>query len=199
MQSRPCPTCRWSAPATRYLQDYLPHVAQAVIRAGWIDMVGLGRMVLSYPELPADTLARGTTERKKVCRTFSDCTTAPRNGLPSGCYPLDPYYKQLPEAEELREVKQELCVEHRGGCDGKAQPCESVFRGFRCMLDLPSPERETAMLGIRYLKVAPTTYVLHYKGGKVRQEGPGLSFFYFAAHIGNRAGAAGEHRRPLCL
>ena len=36
------------------------------------------------------------------------------------------------------------------------------------------------MLGIRYLKVAPTTYVLHYKGGKVKQEGPGLSFFYFA-------------------
>ena len=39
-----------------YLQDYVPHVAQAVIRAGWIDAVGLGRMVLSYPELPADTL-----------------------------------------------------------------------------------------------------------------------------------------------
>jgi NADPH2 dehydrogenase len=35
-----------------YLQDYLPHVAQAVVRAGWIDLVGLGRMVLSYPELP---------------------------------------------------------------------------------------------------------------------------------------------------
>ena len=39
-----------------YLQDYVPHVAQAVVRAGWIDAVGLGRMVLSYPELPADSL-----------------------------------------------------------------------------------------------------------------------------------------------
>ena len=91
-----------------YLQDYVPHVAQAVIRAGWIDMVGLGRMVLSYPELPADTLAGRTLERKKVCRTFSDCTTAPRNDLPSGCYPLDPFYKQRPEAEDLKRVKQEL-------------------------------------------------------------------------------------------
>lgn len=91
-----------------YLQDYVPHVAQAVVRAGWIDLVGLGRMVLSYPEMPADTLAHGTTERKKVCRTFSDCTTAPRNGLPSGCYPLDPYYKQRPEAESLKRVKQGL-------------------------------------------------------------------------------------------
>ena len=44
-----------------YLQDYLPHVAQAVVRAGWIDTVGLGRMVLSYPELPADTLAARPT------------------------------------------------------------------------------------------------------------------------------------------
>lgn len=91
-----------------YLQDYLPHVAQGVIRAGWIDSVGLGRMVLSYPEMPADCLLRGNLARKKVCRTFSDCTTAPRNAIVSGCYPLDPYYKQLPEAEELRGVKAAL-------------------------------------------------------------------------------------------
>ena len=71
-------------------------------------MVGLGRMVLSYPEMPADTLAHGTIERKKICRTFSDCTTAPRNSLPSGCYPLDAYYKHRPEADELRVIKQEL-------------------------------------------------------------------------------------------
>ena len=88
-----------------YLQDYVPHVAQAVVREGWIDFVGLGRMVLSYPELPADTLSTGQLARKKICRTFSDCTTAPRNGLVSGCYPLDPYYKQLPEASFLREIK----------------------------------------------------------------------------------------------
>ena len=89
-----------------YLQDYVPHVAQAVIRAGWIDAVGLGRMVLSYPELPADTLRSGTLARKKICRTFSDCTTAPRNGIISGCFPLDPYYKTLPQAAELRSVKE---------------------------------------------------------------------------------------------
>jgi NADPH2 dehydrogenase len=94
--------------AYSYLQDYLPHVAQAVVRAGWIDMVGLGRVVLSYPELPADVLSTGRLDRKRVCRTFSDCTTAPRHGLASGCYPLDAYYKALPEAEEVRRVKQGL-------------------------------------------------------------------------------------------
>ncbi|MCG8584219.1 MAG: NADH:flavin oxidoreductase, partial [Pirellulales bacterium] len=91
-----------------YLQDYLPHVAQAVVREGWVDSVGLGRMVLSYPDLPADVMAGNTLRRKAVCRTFSDCTTAPRNAMVSGCYPLDPYYKALPEAEELRKVKKEL-------------------------------------------------------------------------------------------
>jgi NADPH2 dehydrogenase len=88
-----------------YLQDYLPHVAQAVVRAGWIDFVGLGRMVLSYPELSADVLATGHLDRKHICRTFSDCTTAPRNGLVSGCYPLDAYYKQSPDAKQLAEIK----------------------------------------------------------------------------------------------
>jgi NADPH2 dehydrogenase len=88
-----------------YLQDFVPHIAQAVVRAGWVDFVGLGRMVLAYPELPADTLAGRPLARKRICRTFSDCTTAPRNGLASGCYPLDPYYKQLPEAELLDQTK----------------------------------------------------------------------------------------------
>jgi len=88
-----------------YLQEYLPHVAQAVVRAGWVDSVGLGRMVLSLPELPQSTLEEGTMPRKKICRTFSDCTSAPRNGIISGCYPLDPFYKKLPEFQQLKDAK----------------------------------------------------------------------------------------------
>ena len=103
-----------------YLQDFLPHVAQAVVRAGWIDMVGLGRMVLSYPELPVDTLTSGRMRRKKVCRTFSDCTTAPRNGLISGCFPLDDYYKVLDVAPELKRIKREISEDALGETDGNA-------------------------------------------------------------------------------
>ncbi|MBX9789633.1 MAG: NADH:flavin oxidoreductase [Pirellulales bacterium] len=88
-----------------YLQEYLPHVAQAVVRAGWVDSVGLGRMVLAYPEFPADVLAGRPLTRPRICRTFSDCTTGPRKGLVSGCYPLDAYYKQLPAATALRDAK----------------------------------------------------------------------------------------------
>jgi 2,4-dienoyl-CoA reductase-like NADH-dependent reductase (Old Yellow Enzyme family) len=89
-----------------YLQEFIPHVAQACLRDGWFDAVGLGRMVLAYPELPADVLAGRGLDRRRLCRTFSDCTTAPRNGLVSGCYPLDPFYRAMPERERLERVKQ---------------------------------------------------------------------------------------------
>jgi 2,4-dienoyl-CoA reductase-like NADH-dependent reductase (Old Yellow Enzyme family) len=88
-----------------YLQEWLPHVAQCVIRTGQTDFVGIGRMALTYPELVADVLVGNPLQRKRLCRTFSDCTTAPRNGLISGCYPLDPYYKERAEALLLAKVK----------------------------------------------------------------------------------------------
>ena len=91
--------------AYSYLQDFLPHVAQAAMREGWVDIVGLGRMVLTYPELLWDASQGQAIQHKRICRTFSDCTTAPRNGLPSGCYPLDSYYKNSEQAERLYAVK----------------------------------------------------------------------------------------------
>ncbi len=92
--------------AYSYFQEYLPHVAEAVVREGWVDSVGIGRLVLSDWTLPAKVL-RGEdyTAEKKICRTFSDCTTAPRNGMISGCYPLDDFYRQLPEADALKKLK----------------------------------------------------------------------------------------------
>ena len=84
-----------SASAYTYLQDYLPHVAQAVVRAGWIDLGRPRPDGALLPELPADVLAGRPLPAKLVCRTFSDCTTAPRHGLRSGCYPLDAFYKTL--------------------------------------------------------------------------------------------------------
>jgi 2,4-dienoyl-CoA reductase-like NADH-dependent reductase (Old Yellow Enzyme family) len=88
-----------------YLQDFLPNVAHAVLRQGWVDVVGIGRAVLSYPQVLWDAAVGRPIVTKKVCRTFSDCTTAPRNGLPSGCYPLDEYYKDSPDADRLKAVK----------------------------------------------------------------------------------------------
>ena len=88
-----------------YLQEWMPAVAAAIVADGGADVVGYGRGVLSYPELPAHVLANVDLERARLCRTFSDCTTAPRNGLISGCFPLDPFYKARPERLELTAAK----------------------------------------------------------------------------------------------
>ena len=91
--------------AYSYLQEYLPHVAQYVVRHGWTDLVGIGRMVLAYPTIFADAVNKGVLNAKSICRTFSDCTTAPRNGLISGCYPLDCYYTAKPEFQKLKAIR----------------------------------------------------------------------------------------------
>lgn len=88
-----------------YLQDWLPNVGQRVLRDGMADFIGLGRMMLAYPELPSDVLAGRPLDRKRICRTFSDCTTAPRNGMVSGCYPLDPHYKNRAEAVTVGRLR----------------------------------------------------------------------------------------------
>jgi len=91
--------------AYTYLQDWLPHVAQYTVKHGMTDFVGLGRMVLSYPDFPADVVAGRPLKRKQICRTFSYCTTGPRLGLVSGCYPLDGFYKSHEHATTLDRLK----------------------------------------------------------------------------------------------
>ena len=91
-----------------YLQEWLPNVAQYNIRQNMVDLVGLGRMVLSYPDFCSDVLEGRPLQVKRLCRTFSDCTTGPRFGLVSGCYPLDEFYKQRPESKELKIAKRQL-------------------------------------------------------------------------------------------
>ncbi|MDA1259513.1 MAG: NADH:flavin oxidoreductase [Planctomycetota bacterium] len=90
-----------------YLQEWLGPVAQHEVGAGHVDLIGLGRMLLSYPDLPRDLLAGQTADRRRLCRTFSDCTTGPRNGMVSGCFPLDPFYRERPEAARVKALRPE--------------------------------------------------------------------------------------------
>jgi 2,4-dienoyl-CoA reductase-like NADH-dependent reductase (Old Yellow Enzyme family) len=101
--------------AYSYLQEWLAHVGQRVLRDGGADFIGLGRMMLSYPDYAADVLAGRPPARRRLCRTFSDCTTAPRNGLVSGCYPLDPFYKNRPEHEQLEAMQRSAKSGIKGG------------------------------------------------------------------------------------
>jgi 2,4-dienoyl-CoA reductase-like NADH-dependent reductase (Old Yellow Enzyme family) len=106
---RACPRLVFVGSAYSYLQEWLPHVAQHAVGNGLTDLVGLGRLVLSYPDLPADVLSGAPLKRALFCRTFSDCTTGPRMGLVSGCYPLDPHYAASADAIRIRDVRT-----HRG-------------------------------------------------------------------------------------
>jgi NADPH2 dehydrogenase len=91
-----------------YLQQWLPAAAQALVRSGGAAAAGYGRMALSYPSLARDVLAGEPLDVRRICRTLSDCTTAPRQGLVSGCYPYDPFYKALPERQTLVAAKAAL-------------------------------------------------------------------------------------------
>ncbi len=98
-----------------YLQEWLPNVGQAMVAGGAADAIGLGRMVLSYPHMPADVMAGRDLDRRLLCRTFSDCTTAPRSGLISGCYPLDDFYNEREERVQLAAFKKEAKARLRPG------------------------------------------------------------------------------------
>jgi 2,4-dienoyl-CoA reductase-like NADH-dependent reductase (Old Yellow Enzyme family) len=91
--------------AYSYLQEWLPNVGQYNVRQGLADFIGLGRVALSYPELPADVLSGRPLRRTALCRTFSDCTTGPRMGAVSGCYPLDSFYEARPDAARIRAAR----------------------------------------------------------------------------------------------
>lgn len=90
-----------------YLQEWLPQIAQCAVRKGKVDSVGLGRLMLPYPQFVSDVLGGRPLQAKAICRTFSDCTTGPRNGLVSGCFPLDPFYRNHPDAETLQKNKRQ--------------------------------------------------------------------------------------------
>lgn len=91
-----------------YLMEHLPHVAAHEVERGHADFVGLGRMMLSYPDLPADILAGRSIQRRRLCRTFSDCVNATRAGIRSGCYPLDEHFANSNDAEAVRRIRGEL-------------------------------------------------------------------------------------------
>jgi len=91
-----------------YLQQWLPNIAQHVVGNGMADFVGIGRMSLCYPDMVADVLAGRPLKRRLICRACSNCITAPRNGLVSGCYSLDDFYRNRPEYRQLKQLRSKL-------------------------------------------------------------------------------------------
>ena len=70
--------------AYSYLQEWLPNVGQRVVREGQADFVGLGRMVLSYPEMPADVLAGRPLVAQEDLPHLQRLHDRPAQGAPLG-------------------------------------------------------------------------------------------------------------------
>ncbi len=96
-------------------------------------------MVLTYPEILWEATQGSALQRKRICRTFSDCTTAPRNGLPSGCFPLDSYYKESECGDQAEQGEGnriprfiENCPSERDLRRDHAQAIEDLIEGKSC-------------------------------------------------------------------
>ncbi|MCI5065790.1 NADH:flavin oxidoreductase [bacterium] len=96
------------------LEEYLPHVAQGVIREGWFDGIGAGRRVLSDPYWANRALAGGGNEwspeiQGHVCRSLLICRAAMRATAENGalCYPLLRQFQRDMSHELTRKWLQE--------------------------------------------------------------------------------------------
>ena len=78
-----------------WLQKYALNAAAANLESGAIQLFGLGRGVLSYPDFARDALSTGELDEARVCKTLTYCSFLMRqktNELgqyPTGCPPFD--------------------------------------------------------------------------------------------------------------
>ena len=91
--------------AYTYFQEYLPHVAQWVVREGWTDTGRPGSHGAQLSHLATRHTARRANAEEAHLPYFLRLhhRTPQRDDL--RLYPLDPYYKGLPEAEQLKQIK----------------------------------------------------------------------------------------------
>lgn len=92
-----------------WLQIYALNAAAHNIESGRIQIFGLGRGTLSYPDFAVDALEKGLLDEIRVCKTLTYCTflmrqkNHPLGQFPAGCPPFDklvygPIMKQAREA-----------------------------------------------------------------------------------------------------
>lgn len=73
-----------------WLRQFVPQAAAGAIDAGSIDIAGLGRAALAYPDAPADVLERGAMDAGSTCMVCFACSSLAAQGSPVGCPIRDP-------------------------------------------------------------------------------------------------------------
>ncbi|MBI2688129.1 MAG: NADH:flavin oxidoreductase [Acidobacteria bacterium] len=95
--------------AYSWLQIYALNAAARNIEQGRIQIFGIGRNALAYPDFAVDALEKGELDEIRVCKTLTYCTflmrqkNHPLGQFPAGCPPFDklaygPIMKQAREA-----------------------------------------------------------------------------------------------------
>ena len=68
-----------------WLRQFAPYVGAAVLKNGWADIIGFGRMAFAYPDFAKDLIETGHMDPKKSCISCSNCTVLMRDGMQAGC------------------------------------------------------------------------------------------------------------------
>jgi len=94
--------------ALSWLRHLMPYVAAGLIKEGWTDMIGIGRLGFAYPSLVNDLLQKGAMDPAKCCTTCSMCSQIMKDvvGL-NGCALRDKeiYGPQLKAGREAAKAK----------------------------------------------------------------------------------------------
>lgn len=78
-----------------WLQHFMFNAGAANLKLGRVDLVGVGRGALAYPEFARDVLQTGAIDPLRTCKTLSFCTylmrqkNHPMGQFPTGCPPYD--------------------------------------------------------------------------------------------------------------
>ena len=72
-----------------WLREFIPNVAAGVIAEGGAALIGLGREMLAYPDMPRDILEKGSADKSKICVTCSYCSEVMSRGGVAGCFIRD--------------------------------------------------------------------------------------------------------------
>ncbi len=87
-----------------WLREFGPLCASQAIEDKWFTLAGFGRMILAYPDFPADLMQSRPLERKKCCIACGKCSEIMRFDGRTGCVVHDaevyrPIYKALSEGK----------------------------------------------------------------------------------------------------
>jgi hypothetical protein len=76
-----------------YLRNSSRTSRRAAVRMGLVDCIGLGRVVLSYPEILDDAVRGRPAQTKRSAARSATAPRPPATACRRACYPLDDYYR----------------------------------------------------------------------------------------------------------